>query len=374
MQQVICENPTIAASTGRMALNKFNYMEKRICKNTGLSLSVLGIGCWSFGGGDYWGPRDQKQVDAIVHAALDHGVNYFDTAELYNEGRSEISLGQALKGIARDQVVIGSKVSPANCQPEVLRAHCHASLERLDTDYMDLYMIHWPVHSASIRSFTKDEDRINNPPAIAEVYDTLLQLRQEGKIRHFGISNFAVSRMQEFPELNAIAINQLAYSLISRAIEFEVLPYCEENGVGVMTYMGLMQGILTDKWDRFDDIPPLRRRTRHFDSRKVPQSRTGEPGFEAETAACLASIRQIARESGHSMAALALKWIRANPAVTCNLVGASSAAQMEMNAKTMEEELATDIVAALDEATAPLKAALGNHIDMFESVENDRTI
>ncbi|MEZ5040190.1 MAG: aldo/keto reductase [Saprospiraceae bacterium] len=351
-------------------------MEKRICQNTGLELSVLGLGCWSFGGGgsDYWGQRDQKDVEDIVRTALDLGINYFDTAEIYNDGRSEISLGQAIKGIPRAEIIIGSKVSPANCQPATLVEHCEASLRRLQTDYLDLYMIHWPVHSKAIKSFTQDEDKINHPPPIKDVYETLLKLRQAGKIRHIGISNFAVSKLKELPERSEIAINQLAYNLISRAIEIEVLPYCAQYGIGVMGYMGLMQGILADKWPTFDDIPPLRRRTRHFDSRKIQASRTGEYGFETETAQALADIKNIAQEIGCSMADLSLKWIQANPFVTCNLVGASSTKQIKANAKALEQKLSPAIVEQLNRATQALKEGLGNHIDLFEGAANDRTI
>lgn len=349
-------------------------MQRRICPNTGLSLPILGLGCWSFGGGDYWGPRELKDEEAIVKTALEHGINYLDTAELYNSGRSEESLGKIIRHIPRDQVLIGSKISPANCQPAILIEHCEASLRRLQTDYIDLYMVHWPVHTASIRSFTKDHERIANPPSIEEVYNTLLQLQKAGKIRHIGISNFAVSRMDELPALDKIAINQLAYNLISRAIELDVLPYCEKNGIGTMGYMGLMQGILSGRWASFEEIPILRRRTRHFDSRKVPASRTGEPGFESETNKVLSALRAISEETGYSMADLALKWVCANPGLTCNLVGASSPAQLSKNAEAVKKELEAPLLQRLNQASQTLRDQMGNHIDLFESVENDRTI
>lgn len=349
-------------------------MQRRICPNTGLSLPILGLGCWSFGGGDYWGPRELKDEEAIIKTALEHGINYLDTAELYNGGRSEESLGKIMRSIPRDQVLIGSKISPANCQPNVLVEHCEASLRRLQTDYIDLYMVHWPVHSASIKSFTKDPERIENPPPIAEVYNTLLQLQKAGKIRHIGISNFAVPRMEELPALDKIAINQLAYNLISRAIELDVLPYCEKHGIGTMGYMGLMQGILSGRWASFDEIPIKRRRTRHFDSSKVPPSRTGEPGFESETSKVLQELRAISEETGYSMADLALKWVCANPNLTCNLAGASSPAQLTKNAKALSKELEAPLLQRLNEASTPLRDQMGNHIDLFESVENDRTI
>ncbi len=349
-------------------------MQRRTCPNTGLSLPILGLGCWSFGGGDYWGPRELKDEEAIVKTALEHGINYLDTAELYNSGRSEESIGKIMHSIPRDQVLIGSKISPANCQPHVLVEHCEASLRRLQTDYIDLYMVHWPVHTASIRSFTKDPERIANPPSIAEVYQTLLDLQQAGKIRHIGISNFAVPRMAELPELDKIAINQLAYNIISRGIELDVLPYCVKQGIGTMGYMGLMQGILSGRWASFDDIPLLRRRTRHFDSRKVPASRTGETGFEEETSIVLQELRAISDETGYSMADLALKWVCANPNLTCNLVGASSPAQLAKNGEAVKKELEASLLDRLNQASLNLRDQMGNHIDLFESMENDRTI
>jgi len=103
-------------------------MAYRQCGAADLKLSVLGIGCWTFGGGQYWGNQDQSDVNDVVHAAVDCGINYFDTAEAYNEGRSESSLAIAMQGLKRDEIIIGSKVTPANCYPGVLEEHCEASL------------------------------------------------------------------------------------------------------------------------------------------------------------------------------------------------------------------------------------------------------
>jgi aryl-alcohol dehydrogenase-like predicted oxidoreductase len=109
-------------------------MQYRTIKNTELNLSVIGTGCWAFGGGDYWGAQDQSDATAVVHASVAHGINYFDTAEVYNDGRSESSLGEAIKGIQRDKLIIGSKVSPSNAYAETLVKHCEDSLKRLQTD------------------------------------------------------------------------------------------------------------------------------------------------------------------------------------------------------------------------------------------------
>ena len=217
-------------------------MEKRACGRLGIEVSVLGIGCWSFGGGDYWGAQEESDVRAVVHAALDHGVTYFDVAETYNAGRSEESLGRALKG-RRAEAVIGSKVSPSHTEPAVLRAHCEASLRRLQTDYVDLYMVHWPITQYSVN----------------DAFATLRDLQSEGKIRAIGVSNFGVQQLAEALDMGApIQVNQLCYNLLSRAIEVGILPLCRRKGIAVLGYMPLMQGLLTCKYRTPDEMPDVR--------------------------------------------------------------------------------------------------------------------
>ena len=164
-------------------------MKRRQCGKDGLELPVLGIGCWSFGGGDYWGDQNQKDVDSIVAAALEMGCNYFDAAEVYNDGRSESALGQALKG-RRTEAILGSKISPHNADPATLRSHCEASLKRLGTDYIDLYMVHWPINPVALEHYTDQEADEKALPSTDAAFRTLTDLREEGKIRHIGVSNF----------------------------------------------------------------------------------------------------------------------------------------------------------------------------------------
>jgi len=161
-------------------------VEIRRCGTSALTLSALGLGCWSFGGGAYWGDCDQADADAVVRRAVELGITYFDAAEAYNAGRSEESLGKALVGVPREQVVIGTKVSPSNCYARTLPVHCEASLRRLGLEYVDLYMIHWPIHPHSIRHFTSDGAIIRNPPTVAEAFTALAELKRQGKIRHVG--------------------------------------------------------------------------------------------------------------------------------------------------------------------------------------------
>jgi len=348
-------------------------MKKRVCKNSGLELSVLGTGCWAFGGGEYWGDQNQKDVNNVVHASYDLGINYFDTAEAYNEGRSESSLGEAIIGMPRDRLLIGTKVSPSNCYKKTLIEHCEASLKRLQTDYIDIYMVHWPIHSHSIRHFTNDIRIIENPPEIHGALDALKILKQQGKIRHFGVSNFSRNRLNSLP-LEEIAVNELPYNLLCRAVEYDTLPQCEEKGIGVIGYMALLQGILADIYHSLEDIPVWQRRTRHFNCKSTKECRHGEAGAEEETNTALKGIRRICKESGLSMAEIAIKWILENPAITCTLVGSRNVSELDENVKAVHNPLCKEIKAELDRITLPVMEKLGNHFDYYESAENDRTI
>ena len=348
-------------------------MEKRVCKNSSLEFSILGTGCCAFGGGEYWGDQNQKDVNNVVHASVNMGINYFDTAEAYNEGRSESSLGEAIIGIPRDRLLIGTKVIPSNCYKETLIEHCEASLKRLQTDYIDLYMVHWPLDPHSIRHFTKDIRIIENPPEILEAIETLQELKQQGKIRNFGVSNFSCNRLKKLP-LEEIAVNELPYNLLCRAVEYDALHLCEEKGIGVIGYMALLQGILADIYPALEDIPVWQRRTRHFNCKSTKECRHGEEGAEEETNAVLEGIRRICKESGFPMAEIAIKWILENPAITCALVGSRNVSELEANVKAVNSPLNKEIKAELDQITLPVMEKLGNHFDYYESAENDRTL
>lgn len=349
-------------------------MELRQCGNTDLELSALGAGCWAFGGGEYWGDRSQQDVTEAVHCLVDLGVTYFDTAEAYNDGRSEESLGAALNGIPRDRVCIGTKVSPSNVEPKTLIAHCEASLKRLQTDYVDLYMIHWPIHPYSLSHFTDDEEIIQSPPSEQHAMETLSLLQEQGKIRYAGVSNYGRARLAgALAHGQPLAANQLPYSLLARAIELETLPLCQKAGMGVISYMTLWQGVLTGVYASLDQVPTWQRRTRHFDSRTSDLSRHDGHGAEAETDQALAGIRAVAKEQGLTMSELAIKWVLANPAISCALVGTANARHVEANARAASTPLPFDVTEELNRITQPLMDALGPGMDYYESLENDRT-
>ena len=346
-------------------------MEYRKSGKSQLELGVLGLGCWPFGGGQYWGGQDQKDVTDVVRAAIDFGVNYFDTAEAYNDGKSEESLGLAIKGISRDKAVIGTKISPSNTRPDQLITHCEKSLQRLGTDYIDLYMVHWPITRKAIAHFTDEDIEV---PKLDEAFAALRKLKEQGKIRFIGVSNFAPNKLQEALDTETeIVINELPYNLLCRAIEYEVLPQCAQQGVGILGYMVLLQGILADIYPTLDDVPTWQRRTRHFDSRKCKQARHGEPGAEEETNEALAEIRKIAREYGMTMPEIAIKWAITNPAITCVLAGSRNVKELKANVEALEKPLPQEAIVKLNQATDELKGKLGGSFDYYETAANDRT-
>ncbi len=330
-------------------------MEKRKCGKSSIQVSVLGIGCWSYGGGDYWGPQSQSDVDAVVHKALDLGINYFDSAEAYNEGRSEESLGKALKG-RRGEAIIGTKISPSNTQPSVLRSHCEASMRRLQTDYIDIYMVHWPITRYSVE----------------DAFATLMELQSEGKVRSIGVSNFGVQQLTQALSTGArIDVNQLCYNLLSRAIEVEILPLCRRHDIGIFGYMPLLQGLLADKYSTADEVPPMRSRTRHFRGDR-PESRHGEAGAEDETFEAIAGIREIAKEIDIPMEQLALAWATARPGITSILVGTRNISQLQDNTEAASVSLSSETIKRLDDLTEPLLEILGSNPDYYLGGEDKR--
>lgn len=346
-------------------------MKQRMCGSADLSLSAVGLGCWAFGGGDYWGTQDQGDVDAVVRRAYELGINYFDTAEAYNDGRSEESLGKAIRGLPREKLVIGSKISPSNCEPDTLTAHCEASLKRLGVETIDLYMVHWPINAKAVEHYTKAKIL----PTVEGTFSTLGKLRAQGKIRHVGVSNFGVRVLTEALSFGVpIVINELPYSLLTRAIEFSILPHCAGNGIGVLGYMSLLQGIISDKFSSLAEIPAVRKRTRHFDARTNEKARHRENGFEHETEAALTAIRKIAAQVNMRVTDIALAWAAEKRGITSSLVGARNIAQLEENIRAVAAPLSSDIIDTLDRATAPLMNAMGASFDYYENTADDRTV
>jgi aryl-alcohol dehydrogenase-like predicted oxidoreductase len=330
-------------------------MERRKLGRSGIEVSPLSLGCWALAGGSGWGDQDERSAIATIHAALDQGINFFDSAESYGDGVSEEIVGKALSD-RRDKAIIASKISPNHTAPDELRGYLEASLARLQTDYVDVYMIHWPIRTH----------------AVADSLAVLQALKEEGKIRAIGVSNFARLDLTEAVGTGVqLDVNQLHYSLLSRAIEYEILPLCRRFEVSVTTYMPLLQGLLTGKYRTLEDVPAFRLRTRHFSSDR-PMSRHGDVGAEAEVVTALSAVRTIAEELGEPMANVALAWVMAQPGVASVIAGARSPDQVARNVQATALSLAPETIARLNEATDPVKQALGANADYWQTEENSR--
>jgi aryl-alcohol dehydrogenase-like predicted oxidoreductase len=314
-----------------------------------MRVSVIALGCWGLISDWNWGEQDKSDSIATVQAALDAGINFFDTAEAYGDGASEELLAQALAG-KRHDVIIASKAVPDHLSAAELRAACENSLRRLKTDYIDLYQIHWPNHDIPL----------------AETMETLEGLQQEGKIRAAGVCNFGVKDLSDLLAIGRPTTNQLPYSLLWRAIEFELLPACLENDVGILAYSPLMQGLLTGKFSSAAEVPDGRARTRHF-SKERPLARHSEPGCERETFAAIDEIRLISCEIDQPLAELALAWLLHQEGVTAVLVGARQPAQIRQNVQAAAVSLPAEIVTRLDEVTETVKQKLGPNLDLWQS-------
>jgi aryl-alcohol dehydrogenase-like predicted oxidoreductase len=339
----------------------------------GLVLSRIGIGCWPFGGGAYWGDQNQKDVEAVVHRAVERGLNVFDTARMYNDGASEVSLGKALAG-RRDKAFVISKVSPAKAYRKTLREECEASLRSLGMDYLDMYLLHWPINPLGLKHFTEDPAIIANPPTAAEAFETLEDLKKDGKIRFTGISNFGIKQTAEAVGLcPGIAVNEMPYNIISRAIEAEIMPLCAKNKIAIISSMTLQQGVLTGLYKTAADVPAHQAHSRHFSMETGKgTSRHNEAGAEAEVFNTVALLRELAPELGLSVAQLSVAWVLANPGIGCALIGSRNIAELEENIKVMDIRLPADVKAKIDAASLKVLEKLGNSPDYYENSKESR--
>jgi len=332
-------------------------MRTRKLGKTDLAVSVIAMGCWALAGDATWGPQAEAESIATVHAALDEGLNFFDTAEGYGAGDSEAVLGRALAG-RRHEAVIATKVSRANLSALEVQQACEHSLRRLKSDYIDLYQIHWPSRTVPL----------------AETMEALARLREQGKVRAIGVCNFGVRDLSELLETGWVETNQLPYSLLWRAIEYEIQQKCVDEGIGILCYSTLAQGLLTGKFSLPDEVPEGRARTRLYATDR-PQARHGEPGCEEEVFAAIEQIRRICDEVGagpQPMAAVALAWLLHQPGVTAVIAGARKPQQIRQTAQAASLALSPEILARLSAATETVKRLIGPNADMWQSTSRMR--
>lgn len=331
-------------------------MKQHHFPDTGLTVSQLCFGCWGVASDFHWGERVEAESVKAMLAAVDAGVNFFDTAPVYGDGASEILLGKVLKeNRLRQETVIASKARPDKMKPDEIQAGCEDSLRRLRTDYIDLYQTHWT----------------NREVPLADTWGAMLELQEQGKVRHVGVCNAGVADLSEVSSRENPMSNQLPYNLLWRMIETDILPQCVREEIGVLVYSPLMHGMLADNYKNSAEVPDGRARSRHFTTER-PLARHGEPGCEAETFAALDQIREICQAAGRGMADVALAWAIQQPGVVSVIAGARNSQQLLENVKVLERRLPDDVVGQLNEATEALRTALGPNPDMWDGGENSR--
>ena len=300
-------------------------MEKRKLGSSDLEITPILMGTWQAGKAMWVGIEDAETIKAI-RSAFEAGITTIDTAEVYGKGHSEQIVAQALSDV-RDQVVYATKVFPNHLKYDQVIEACDHSLQNLKTDYIDLYQIHWP--SGSFNS---------EVVPIEETMRAMNDLKQLGKIRSIGVSNFSRAQIEEAAQYGRIDSLQPPYSLFWRKVETDAMPYCVENNISILAYSPLAQGLLTGKFNLGHEFA-------EGDNRRSNKLFKGDNFVRAQAA--LDKLRPIADRYNVSLANLAIAWLIAQPQTNA-ITGARHAKQIEENAIAASVKLSPADLAEID--------------------------
>ncbi len=300
-------------------------MQMRRLGASNLSVSALIMGTWQ-AGRHMWADIDDAESIRAIRCAIDNGVTTIDTASIYGDGHSERIVARAV-GADRSRVVLATKVFANEMKFDQVLAACERSLTNLATDYIDLYQIHWP-------SGAFGSDRV----PIEDTMQALVRLKEQGKIRAIGVSNFSAAQLAEALKHGEIVSLQPPYSLFWRQLETDARPLCLERNLAILAYSPMAQGLLTGKFG-------LDHRFKRGDHRA--KNRLFQPENLRRAHAALGELAPIARRYDATLGQLALAWVMAQPN-TCAIAGARNAAQAEQNAAAVRIELSAEDLAAMD--------------------------
>ncbi|HEY1767661.1 MAG TPA: aldo/keto reductase [Terracidiphilus sp.] len=312
----------------------------RTLGNSDLHLTPVGFGAWAIGGGGWqyaWGPQDDDQSIAAIRRALELGINWIDTAAVYGLGHSEEVVARAVKGSGhkpyiftkcslrwREDGSIYNSLEAASIAEEL-----EGSLRRLQVETIDLYQVHWP----------------NPESEIEEAWHTLARLREQGKIRWMGVSNFSVEQMKRVQKIAPITSLQPPYSMLRRAIEEQILPFAQTNGIGVINYSPMLSGLLTGKMtaERISALPADDWRRNNVEFKEPRLSRNMR---------LVELLREIGSAHHVTPGVVAVAWTLHNPAITAAIVGGREAKQVEETVAALEFRLSEDEFARINEFLA----------------------
>lgn len=318
-------------------------MQTRKLGSSDLEITPVGYGAWAIGGAGWafaWGGQDDRESVGAIHRALELGVNWIDTAAAYGLGHSEEVVSRALDEWSGARPYVFTKCGlrgdeegnvHKDLSPAFIRRECENSLRRLKVEAIDLYQIHWPTEDGS---------------GIEEAWETMAALQREGKARWIGVSNFDVDQLRRCQTIAPVTSLQPPYSLIHRDVEEELLPFCREQGIGVIVYSPMASGLLTGAFtrERAENLPEDDWRKGHPDFTEPNLSRT---------LALVERLRRVGERHSRSPGEVAIAWTLHHPAVTGAIVGARSARQAEGVMRAGELRLSDDEVREIEEEEAP---------------------
>jgi aryl-alcohol dehydrogenase-like predicted oxidoreductase len=327
-------------------------MQTRYLGKTGVSVSSLCLGAMMFG---EWGTKDHDESTRIIHRALEAGINFVDTADIYSAGESEEIVGKALAGGRREHVVLASKAHmPMGDDPNQrgnsrrwLVTEVENSLRRLQTDWIDLYQIHRPDPNTDID----------------ETLGVLSDLVHQGKIRYIGHSTFPVSEIVEAQWTaerrgrERFRCEQPPYSILTRAVEHDVLPTCQRYGMGVIPYSPLAGGWLSGRYRKDQDVPgpasPARQRLANRFDMSLPENQRKLDAAE--------QLAQLAEEAGMTLVEMAIAFVIRHPAITAAIIGPRTMEHLESQLTAADVTLTADVLDRIDEINPP--GVTINHAD-----------
>ncbi|MFW6288037.1 MAG: aldo/keto reductase [bacterium] len=299
-----------------------------------VKVSKIALGTWAIGG-NFWGESDDAKSIKTIEVAIDSGINLIDTAPAYGRGHSEKIVGKAIKG-KRDKVVLSTKCgltwenkdarTVKNLKPESIRKEIDDSLRRLGTDMIDIYFIHWPDKTTPL------EDSLGE----------LSRIKDTGKIRFIGVSNFDIELLSKAVEITNIDCVQPPYSMLDRDIEKDILPFCRENNIAILSYGSLGGGILTGKYTDRSQLKKGDKRGKFYPYFQEPQwSKVQE---------LVDLLKRIAKEHNSPTSHVALNWVRQQPGITSALVGARTPEQARENADSANWDLSEKELKEIEKA------------------------
>lgn len=288
-------------------------MKQRILGKNGPHLTIIGFGAWAIGGPwEFgWGPVNDDESVRAIQKGIDLGINWIDTAAVYGLGHSEEVVARAITGKRKEiflatkcgMIWDNSKQVRIHASPGSIRREIELSLKRLRTDYIDLYQIHWPDPETPVE----------------ESWSAMVELQNEGKVKYIGVCNYDTSMLKKCNAIAQVQSLQPPYNLLRRQIEKDILPYCKENGIGVVAYSPMQSGLLTGSFDinkvTNDD---WRRKSKYF-----------QDPYLSKALNLVENLKPIARKYNASVGNLAVSWVLSHPAVTSAIVGARSPEQIE---------------------------------------------